>query len=129
MYKHFNVYFFHLQSELDKMKEMFMTELRAAHEAREAAESRLVRLEGGAGRRTRGSNLGEMQDDTDNERENLRAQREEVAHLREQLEDQVGRLNTVLKNDSRKSNSEFECKLEFQLKIIFCEYGLSFYLA
>ena len=40
-------------------------------------------------RYTKKSNLGELQDDVDNERELLRQQREEVAMLKEQLQGQV----------------------------------------
>ena len=69
---------------MERMKEMFMKELHDVNEKYQASERILNEMKGGKKR----SNLGDLQDD-DDERNMLIQQREEVAMLKEQLQDQV----------------------------------------
>ena len=64
---------------------MFIKEIHEMNEKHQAAE--LDMRNEMFGRKK--SNLGDMQDDTDNEKVLLRQQREEVAMLKEQIQDQV----------------------------------------
>ncbi|XP_052217759.1 cilium assembly protein DZIP1L-like isoform X1 [Dreissena polymorpha] len=73
------------QMELQEVKAMFMKELKEAHERNQQMERKLADLKG----RKKGSNLGEMMDDTDNERELLRQQREEMSMLKEQIQGEM----------------------------------------
>ena len=68
---------------MEKYREMYMKEIKEVTEKYKASEQALQNYKS-----TRRSNLGELQDDAD-ERELLRQQREEVAMLKEQLQDQV----------------------------------------
>ena len=68
---------------MDKFREMYMKEIKEVTEKYKASEMALENMR--LGKR---SNLGELVDDGD-ERELLRQQREEVAMLKEQLQDQV----------------------------------------
>ena len=70
---------------MEQMKEMFMKEIHEMNEKHQATELRMRNEMFGRKK----SNLGDLQDDTDNERELLRQQREEVAMLKEQIQDQV----------------------------------------
>lgn len=72
------------QNELDQMKQMFMKEIHDVNEKYQASERVLNEMRSGKKR----SNLGDLQDD-DEEKGLLRQQREEVAMLKEQLQDQV----------------------------------------
>ena len=56
------------------------------------------------------SNLGDLQDDVDNERELLRQQKEEVAMLKEQLERQLR--NPSLESSTRTSEMERQSRRE-----------------
>jgi hypothetical protein len=69
---------------MERMKEMFMKELHEVNEKYQASERVLNEMTGGKKR----SNLGDLQDDEE-DRNLLRQQREEVAMLKEQLQDQV----------------------------------------
>ena len=66
-----------------------MKEIKEVTEKYKASEQALQNYKS-----TRRSNLGELQDDAD-ERELLRQQREEVAMLKEQLQDQVEQFSEV----------------------------------
>ena len=77
---------------MDKFRAMYMKEIKEVTDKYKASEQALENL-----RSVKRSNLGELQDDAD-ERELLRQQREEVAMLKEQLQDQV--------SDRNKSHSQ-----------------------
>ncbi|XP_052784003.1 cilium assembly protein DZIP1L-like isoform X2 [Mya arenaria] len=96
------------QSDLEKVKAMFMKELRVANQRSEEAEQRLAELTGGAKR----SNLGDMQDDTDNEREMLRHQREEVAQLREQLQDQMHNVESSVQSQFERQDEQWQQRVD-----------------
>jgi hypothetical protein len=68
------------------MKEQFMTEIRELNERCHAAELANDQFDQ---RHTNRSYLGDMQDDIGIEKENLREQREQVAMLKEHLQDKV----------------------------------------
>ena len=72
---------------MDKFRAMYMKEIKEVTDKYKASEQALENL-----RSVKRSNLGELQDDAD-ERELLRQQREEVAMLKEQLQDQVSDRN------------------------------------
>lgn len=63
-----------------------MRELKDMNEKYQSSERAMTEMEQRLGKK---SNLGELQDDVDNERELLRQQKEEVAMLKEQLERQL----------------------------------------
>lgn len=65
---------------------MFMRELQEVNEKFQSSERMRSEMEVNYGKR---SNLGELQDDIDVEKELLRQQREEVAVLKEQLQSKV----------------------------------------
>lgn len=65
---------------------MFMRELKDMNEKYQSSERAMTEMEQRLGKK---SNLGDLQDDVDNERELLRQQKEEVAMLKEQLERQL----------------------------------------
>ena len=74
---------FFSKTEMEKYREMYMKEIKEVTEKYKASEQALQHMKS-----VKRSNLGELQDDAD-ERELLRQQREEVAMLKEQLQDQV----------------------------------------
>jgi hypothetical protein len=63
-----------------------MKELRDMNEKYQSSERAMMEMEQRFSKR---SNLGDLQDDIDNEKELLRHQKEEVAMLKEQLENQL----------------------------------------
>ena len=74
---------------MDKFRAMYMKEIKEVTEKYKASEQALENMRSG-----KRSNLGELQDDGD-ERELLRQQREDVAMLKEQLQDQVWQSDIV----------------------------------
>lgn len=95
------VFFFVFQKEIEKIKEMFMRELKDMNEKYQSSERAMIEMEQRLGKK---SNLGDLQDDVDNERELLRQQKEEVAMLKEQLERQLR--NASLESSTRTSEMD-----------------------
>ncbi|XP_061194071.1 cilium assembly protein DZIP1-like isoform X2 [Saccostrea echinata] len=89
------------KKEIEKVKEMFMRELREMNEKYQSSERAMMEMEQ---RYSKRSNLGDLQDDIDNERELLRQQKEEVAMLKEQLENQLR--NASLESSTRTSERD-----------------------
>lgn len=80
---------------------MFMRELKDMNEKYQSSERAMTEMEQRLGKK---SNLGDLQDDVDNERELLRQQKEEVAMLKEQLERQLR--NASLESSTRTSEMD-----------------------
>nr|XP_022339431.1 zinc finger protein Dzip1-like isoform X2 [Crassostrea virginica] len=95
------------KKEIEKVKEMFMKELQAMNEKYQSSERAMMEMEQ---RYSKKSNLGDLQDDVDNERELLRQQKEEVAMLKEQLERQLR--NPSLESSTRTSEMDRRSRRE-----------------
>lgn len=78
--------FITFQEQLERMKDQFMTEIRELNERLHAAELAKDQFDH---RQSNRSFLGDLTDDNDIEKENLRDQREQLAMLKEQLQDKV----------------------------------------
>lgn len=78
-----------------------MRELKDMNEKYQSSERAMIEMEQRLGKK---SNLGDLQDDVDNERELLRQQKEEVAMLKEQLERQLR--NASLESSTRTSEMD-----------------------
>lgn len=78
-----------------------MRELKDMNEKYQSSERAMTEMEQRLGKK---SNLGDLQDDVDNERELLRQQKEEVAMLKEQLERQLR--NASLESSTRTSEMD-----------------------
>lgn len=99
---------------------MFMKELQAMNEKYQSSERAMMEMEQ---RYSKKSNLGDLQDDVDNERELLRQQKEEVAMLKEQLERQLR--NPSLESSTRTSEMDRRSKREDRGRV--SEWGSSLY--
>lgn len=95
------------KKEIEKIKEMFMRELKDMNEKYQSSERAMIEMEQRLGKK---SNLGDLQDDVDNERELLRQQKEEVAMLKEQLERQLR--NASLESSTRTSEMDRRSRRE-----------------
>ena len=84
-----------------------MKELQAMNEKYQSSERAMMEMEQ---RYSKKSNLGDLQDDVDNERELLRQQKEEVAMLKEQLERQLR--NPSLESSTRTSEMDRQSRRE-----------------
>lgn len=93
------------KQELERMKEQFMTEIRELNERCHAAELAKEQFEN---RQTNRSYLGDLQDDIDIERENLRDQREQVAMLKEQLQDKVNAMEVKINKKFGKKERSYQ---------------------
>ncbi|XP_060561608.1 cilium assembly protein DZIP1L-like isoform X2 [Ruditapes philippinarum] len=94
------------QNEMERMKEMFMKELHDVNEKYQASERVLNEMKGGKKR----SNLGDLQDDEE-DRNLLRQQREEVAMLKEQLQDQMHNVETSVQSKIEKQDKHWQRKV------------------
>ena len=99
---------------------MFMKELQAMNEKYQSSERAMMEMEQ---RYSKKSNLGDLQDDVDNERELLRQQKEEVAMLKEQLERQLR--NPSLESSTRTSEMDRQSRREDRRRV--SEWGSSLY--
>ncbi|KAK3094724.1 hypothetical protein FSP39_005449 [Pinctada imbricata] len=97
------------KKEIEKVKEIFMRELKELNEKYQASERAMSEMEQRYG--TKRSNLGELQDDTDNERELLRQQREEVAVLKEQLQSQIHNVEAKMSEKMTKQERMWQKKM------------------
>ncbi|XP_048745463.2 cilium assembly protein DZIP1-like isoform X2 [Ostrea edulis] len=95
------------KKEIEKIKDMFMKELRDMNEKYQSSERAMIEMEQRFSKR---SNLGDLQDDIDNEKELLRHQKEEVAMLKEQLENQLR--NASLDSSTRTSEMDRKSRRE-----------------
>ena len=91
---------------------MFMKELQAMNEKYQSSERAMMEMEQ---RYSKKSNLGDLQDDVDNERELLRQQKEEVAMLKEQLERQLR--NPSLESSTRTSEMDRQSRREDRRRV------------
>lgn len=105
-------FFFVFQKEIEKIKEMFMRELKDMNEKYQSSERAMIEMEQRLGKK---SNLGDLQDDVDNERELLRQQKEEVAMLKEQLERQLR--NASLESSTRTSEMDRRSRREERSRV------------
>lgn len=105
-------FFFVFQKEIEKIKEMFMRELKDMNEKYQSSEHAMIEMEQRLGKK---SNLGDLQDDVDNERELLRQQKEEVAMLKEQLERQLR--NASLESSTRTSEMDRRSRREERSRV------------
>ena len=97
-----------------------MKELQAMNEKYQSSERAMMEMEQ---RYSKKSNLGDLQDDVDNERELLRQQKEEVAMLKEQLERQLR--NPSLESSTRTSEMDRRSRREDRGRVR--EWGSSLY--
>lgn len=97
------------KAEMDKFRAMYMKEIKEVTEKYKASEQALENMRAG-----KHSNLGELQDDGD-ERDLLRQQREEVAMLKEQLQDQVHNVEASMEQRIDKRERQWQKKMD-QLK-------------
>ena len=97
-----------------------MKELQAMNEKYQSSERAMMEMEQ---RYSKKSNLGDLQDDVDNERELLRQQKEEVAMLKEQLERQLR--NPSLESSTRTSEMDRQSRREDRRRV--SEWGSSLY--
>lgn len=91
---------------------MFMKELRDMNEKYQSSERAMIEMEQRFSKR---SNLGDLQDDIDNEKELLRHQKEEVAMLKEQLENQLR--NASLDSSTRTSEMDRRSRREERTRV------------
>ncbi|XP_053404579.1 cilium assembly protein DZIP1L-like isoform X4 [Mercenaria mercenaria] len=94
------------QNEMERMKEMFMKELHDVNEKYQASEQVLNEMRGGKKR----SNLGELQDDEE-DKNLLRQQREEVAMLKEQLQDQMHNVEASVQSKIDRQDKQWQRKV------------------
>ncbi|KAL4220080.1 Zinc finger protein dzip1 [Mactra antiquata] len=94
------------QNELDNMKHMFMKEIQDVNDKYQASERALNEMRGNKMR----SNLGDLQDDED-EKNLLRQQREEVAMLKEQLQDQMHNVESSVQSKFEKHDKHWQRKM------------------
>lgn len=94
------------KNEMERMREMFMKELQDLNQKYQASEQMLsdVRYQ------TKRSNLGELQDDEE-EKSLLRQQREEVAMLKEQLQDQMRHVEVSVQTKMQKQDQQWQKKV------------------
>lgn len=97
------------KNEVEKYREMYMKEIKEVTEKYKASEQALQNMKS-----VKRSNLGELQDDV-GERELLRQQREEVAMLKEQLQDQVHTVEASIGDRMDKRERQWHRKMD-QLK-------------
>ena len=93
------------KQELERMKEQFMTEIRELNERCHAAELANDQFDQ---RHTNRSYLGDMQDDIGIEKENLREQREQVAMLKEHLQDKVNMMESKINKKFGKKERNYQ---------------------
>lgn len=91
---------------------MFMRELKDMNEKYQSSERAMTEMEQRLGKK---SNLGDLQDDVDNERELLRQQKEEVAMLKEQLERQLR--NASLESSTHTSEMDRRSRREERSRV------------
>ncbi|KAL3846509.1 hypothetical protein ACJMK2_017489 [Sinanodonta woodiana] len=95
------------KTDREKTTEMFMKEIRAISEKLQASEQVIAEIKHG-----RRSNLGELQDDVDNEKELLQRQREEVAMIKEQLKDQMMKVENMVSSKINSQDKKWNKKVQ-----------------
>ncbi|KAK3586230.1 hypothetical protein CHS0354_014051 [Potamilus streckersoni] len=95
------------KTDKEKTTEMFMKEIKQMSEKLQASEQVIAEIKYG-----RRSNLGELQDDVDNEKELLQKQREEVALMRERLEDQLRKVEDMVSSKLNNQDKKWNKKVQ-----------------
>ncbi|ELT92809.1 hypothetical protein CAPTEDRAFT_214413 [Capitella teleta] len=93
------------QDEMDRVRDMFMKELKEMNEKLSASEQRFFDSQK---QNKKQSNLGIITDDVEHEKEQLAKQREEVAELREHLKHQTTHVEELLGDKLSGKDREWE---------------------
>ncbi|KAL5004931.1 hypothetical protein ScPMuIL_018387 [Solemya velum] len=97
------------QKEMEHMMSLYMKELKEEHLKHMAAEKQLVEMEQRFGKKR--SNLGVLEDD-ENDRDLLTRQREEVAMIKEQLQEKLNNVEIAMEAKFKKQERKYQKKIQ-----------------